>query len=539
MKPTNSKLQHRNDNVHLDHLNDLQPQSRRSFLASSIALVASVTFGTATVYAAPDNTTSQPLTAIGLGNMTTENTTHSATITSRDNNSSLNSDQSSSADSISTAETAITTSKTTPTTTKPKTSTSNPSVTPAKKSDGQGTAKTKTAKTTTDKTKVDKTTTDKTSTQTTATKITGIKTTDNNTTATKTADQTSVKTNVSTTANTKTVAASSASTTSTKNISEPSTWSLESLNNADWKNGDATEGRAPVFAKLQVLLNRHHTSPGPIDGAISSKTTLKDGKNNTVKALSAFQTINSLPVTGVLDDATWQSLNASGSEPVFVEYTLTEDDLKGPYAPTPSDYADQAKMKGLYYNRVTEMLGEKFHMDEGFLKQLNPKATFKKSGETIIVANPHNDLPEDIHLIIAHKAAKQLYLFNSQNKMIASFPATIGSSDTPSPTGTYTVKNIAPNPWYGYNPKNFVQGKNNKPLQLPPGPNNPVGNMWIGLSKPSFGIHGTPNPSTISKTASHGCIRLTNWDANDLSKHIKTGITVKFLEGNETEATNN
>lgn len=496
MKPTNSKLQISHIDVHLNHLNATHPQSRRSCLASSLALVASVSLGAATAYAAPDNSSSQPLTAIGLGNMTTENTAQAAAITSPDaDNSSVNRKPSSSTDSTATAQTANATTKAT-NTTQSKTSTPNSSVTPAKKTDTNGTTKVTTAKTTTAKTTTDKSTT-------------------------------------------KTVAASSTAAVATKNVSDPKTWTLESLNDADWKNGDATEGRAPVFAKLQVLLNRHHTSPGPIDGAIGSKTTLKDGKNNTVKAISAFQTINNLPVTGVLDDATWQSLNSNNSEPVFVEYTITEDDLKGPYAPTPPDYADQAKMKGLYYNRVTEMLAEKFHMDEGFLKQLNPQATFKKSGETIIVTNARNDLPEDIHLIIAHKAAKQLYLFNSQNKMIASFPATIGSSDTPSPSGTYTVKNIAPNPWYGYNPKNFIQGKNKKPLQLPPGPNNPVGNMWIGLSKPSFGIHGTPNPSTISKTASHGCIRLTNWDANDLSKRIKTGITVKFLEGNDTEATSN
>lgn len=510
MKPTNSKLQISHIDVHLNHLNATHPQSRRSCLASSLALVASVSLGAATAYAAPDNTTSQPLTAIGLGNMTAEPTAQPATATNRDTTTDINSAQSSSTDSTATAQTATT--KSTATTTKPKTSNANPSVATAKKSDGNGTTEATTAKTTTNKTATTKTATAKTTTAKT--------TTDKSTT--------------------KTVAASSTAAVATKIVSDPKTWTLESLNDADWKNGDATEGRAPVFAKLQVLLNRHHASPGPIDGAIGSKTTLKDGKNNTVKAISAFQTINNLPVTGVLDDATWQSLNSNNSEPVFVEYTITEDDLKGPYAPTPPDYADQAKMKGLYYNRVTEMLAEKFHMDEGFLKQLNPQATFKKSGETIIVTNARNDLPEDIHLIIAHKAAKQLYLFNSQNKMIASFPATIGSSDTPSPSGTYTVKNIAPNPWYGYDPKNFIQGNNkNKKLQLPPGPNNPVGNMWIGLSKPSFGIHGTPNPSTISKTASHGCIRLTNWDANDLSKRIKTGITVKFLEGNDTEATSN
>ena len=308
-------------------------------------------------------------------------------------------------------------------------------------------------------------------------------------------------------------------------------WSLTQLNDAQWNEGDATEGRAPVFAKLQVLLTRHHASTGPIDGALTDKESLKEGKNNTVKALSAYQTMNNLSVTGVLDQATWDSLNADNPSPAFIEYQLTENDLKQPYAASiPTDYAEQAKMKGLYYTRVTEMLGEKFHMDENFLKQLNPKATFKKVGETIIVADASNRLPDDIHLIIAHKPAKQLYLFDSQNKMIASFPATIGSSDTPSPSGTYTIKGIAANPWYSYNPKNFVQGKNDKPLQLPPGPNNPVGSTWIGLSKPSFGIHGTPNPSSISKNASHGCIRLTNWDAKNLAERVKVGMTVKFLE---------
>lgn len=308
-------------------------------------------------------------------------------------------------------------------------------------------------------------------------------------------------------------------------------WSLDAINNATWSEGQPTWGRHPVFAKLQVLLNSQHASPGPIDGAVGKAENLGGGKNNTLKAISAYQTMNGLAVTGILDQATWDSLNSKSQDPQFVEYTITDQDIKGPYAKSiPRDYAEQAKMKGLYYTRVTEMLGEKFHMDENFLKQINPNAKFDKAGEKIIVANVRNNLPQDIHLIIAHKGAKQLYLFNSKNKMIASFPATIGSTDTPSPTGTYTVKNVAPNPWYGYNPKNFVQGSNMKPLSLPPGPNNPVGNMWIGLSKPSFGIHGTPNPSAISKTASHGCIRLTNWDANDLSKRVKPGITVKFLE---------
>ena len=316
----------------------------------------------------------------------------------------------------------------------------------------------------------------------------------------------------------------------TKTLSTPTTtpasakasWTLEGLNNATWYD-NIGKGQFPVYARAHVMLNNAHASPGAIDGA--------SGKN-TLKAIASFQQINGIKPTGILTQETWDALIArQGAKPAFIEYTITDADLKGPYAQTiPHDYALQAKMKGLYYTRVTEMLGEKFHMDEDFLKKLNPKATFKKAGEKIIVANIRNEVPEDIHLIVAHKGAKQLYLFNSRNQMIGSFPATIGSSDTPSPTGTYKITGVAQNPWYSYSPSNFIQGNNTKPLSLPPGPNAPVGNIWIGLSKKSFGIHGTPNPSAISKTASHGCIRLTNWDANDLGKKVKSGVTVKFLE---------
>lgn len=316
--------------------------------------------------------------------------------------------------------------------------------------------------------------------------------------------------------------ASSASTTASSTPSVKVSWTLDSLNNATWYD-EIGKGQFPVYARAHVMLNNAHASPGAIDGT--------SGKN-TLKAIASFQQMNGIQPTGVLTKETWDALIAKqGGKPAFIEYTITEADLKTPIAKSiPSDYALQAKMKGLYYTRTSEMFGEKFHMDEDFLKKLNPKATFNKVGEKIIVTNIRNELSENITLIVAHKGAKQLYLFNSQNQMVGSFPATIGSSDTPSPTGTYKITGVAPNPWYSYSPSNFIQGKNLKPLSLPPGPNGPVGNIWIGLSKKSFGIHGTPNPSTISKTASHGCIRLTNWDANDLGKKVKSGTTVKFLE---------
>ncbi|MBF7682926.1 murein L,D-transpeptidase [Acinetobacter sp. B5B] len=310
-------------------------------------------------------------------------------------------------------------------------------------------------------------------------------------------------------------------TTKAFNKSEKGTWTVDGLNNSEWSSS-LGRGQFPAYARAQVMLNNAHASPGAIDGS--------SGKN-MLKAIASFQQMQGLKTTGALDQETWDALVTAQDKPAFQEYTISESDLKGPYAKEiPHDYALQAKMKGLYYTRVTEMLGEKFHMDEGFLKQLNPKADFNKIGQKIIVTNIRNNLSEDIHLIVAHKGAKQLYLFNSKNQMVGSFPATIGSSDTPSPTGTYKVTGVTPNPWYSYSPSNFVQGNNLKPLSLPPGPNAPVGNIWIALSKRSFGIHGTPNPSTISKTASHGCIRLTNWDANDLGRKVKSGTVVKFLE---------
>lgn len=299
-------------------------------------------------------------------------------------------------------------------------------------------------------------------------------------------------------------------------------WTLDGLNNAEWYD-NIGRGQFPVYARAHVMLNNAHASPGAIDGTSGM---------NTLKAISSFQKMQGLNPSGVLNQETWDRLiSLQGNKPAFVEYTITEADLKGPYAASiPRDYALQAKMKGLYYTRVSEMLGEKFHMDEAFLQKLNPNATFKKAGERIVVTNIRNELPENIHLIVAHKGAKQLYLFNSQNQMVGSFPATIGSTDTPSPTGSYKVTGVAPNPWYSYSPSNFLQGNNRQALSLPPGPNGPVGNIWIGLSKKSFGIHGTPNPSMISKGASHGCIRLTNWDANDLGKKVKAGVSVIFLE---------
>lgn len=241
--------------------------------------------------------------------------------------------------------------------------------------------------------------------------------------------------------------------------------------------------------------------------------------------------MNGLNPTGIMDETIWNLLNKNTKDPVFIEYQLTAQDLKYSFISNiPLDYADQAKMKNLNYVRMSEMLAERFGMDEFFLQQLNPKHKFDTVGEKIIVANIQRKPIQDIQSIVAHKGMKQLFLFNSKRKLVAAFPVTIGSEENPSPSGTHKITSIVHNPYYSYSPKNFIQGNNLKPLSLPPGPNNPVGNVWIGLSKPSFGIHGSPSPSLISKSSSHGCIRLTNWDVQYLSRILAIGTSIQFIE---------
>ena len=197
--------------------------------------------------------------------------------------------------------------------------------------------------------------------------------------------------------------------------------------------------------------------------------------------------------------------------------------------PIPKDYAEMAAMPFLGYATVVEGLAERFHMDDDFLKILNPNATFTE-GETIFVADLGADKQGEAAWLEVEKAQGQLRAYTTDGTLLVAYPATIGSEDNPSPSGTHTVKVVVDQPTYTYNPKlNFQQGDNDKVLTLPAGPNGPVGTMWIDLSEPSFGIHGTPQPARIDKTGSHGCVRLTNWDAEELGKLVAAGVPVKFL----------
>ncbi len=279
---------------------------------------------------------------------------------------------------------------------------------------------------------------------------------------------------------------------------------------------------ATQIAQLQVVLDREGFSPGVIDG--------RWGSNVARAAVSWKQAKKSKVDLGNPEDLK-QLIKRSGGE-VFTRYTIRSADVTGPFvAKIPVDYAEKARLKAMSYTSVEELLAERFHMSQAFLQQLNPDADFNRPGTAITVIAPGNSVRSKVHYLVADKSRKQVRAFDRNGDLVSSYPATIGSAATPSPSGTHTIERVAHNPDYTYNPKkNFQQGNNDRILRIAPGPNGPVGSVWIALSKPSYGIHGTPNPRTIGKTNSHGCIRLTNWDAQELAKLVRPGVTVQFVE---------
>lgn len=275
-------------------------------------------------------------------------------------------------------------------------------------------------------------------------------------------------------------------------------------------------------AKIQVILDRAGLSPGAIDG--------KTGQN-LAHALEAYrektgQALDPTDLAGI------EEVLAETGGAAFANYQITAPDAAGPFvASIPADYGDKARLVRLSYTSTLEMLAERFHMSESYLKALNPQATFKRPGERIMVAAIGSPAKGAVRKIVADKGREQVLAFDGAGRLVAAYPATIGSSDTPSPSGTVAVERIALDPEYTYNPKlNFKQGANDKVLRIPPGPNGPVGSVWIALSKPTYGIHGTPEPAQIGKTNSHGCVRLTNWDAMELAKLVSPGVSVVFAD---------
>ena len=282
-------------------------------------------------------------------------------------------------------------------------------------------------------------------------------------------------------------------------------------------------GARQDVAGLQVLLDRGGASPGVIDGRFGS---------NVDKALAAYNEITGSNLKSTDAVGIQAALAQSGGD-AFASYTITPEDVAGPYvASIPEDYSQKAQLNCMCYTSVTEALAERFHMDENYLKSINKGLDFNRPGTIIKVANFGKLVSTPVARIVADKTKKEVYAYDAGGKLVAAYPATIGSADTPSPTGIHAVSRIALDPNYTYNPNiNFKQGENDKILTIPPGPNGPVGSVWIALDKPTYGIHGTPEPSKIGKTESHGCVRLTNWDARELAKLVSPGVTVEFVGG--------
>ncbi|SFD00519.1 Lipoprotein-anchoring transpeptidase ErfK/SrfK [Devosia psychrophila] len=274
----------------------------------------------------------------------------------------------------------------------------------------------------------------------------------------------------------------------------------------------------PAVARLQILLDQQGASPGVIDGF--------DGENLR-KAVMGAQAMAGMPVTGIVDDALLALVETG--QPAIDSYVIAATDLEDVTGPTPDDYAEKAVLGFLGYGSVQEALAERFHMDVDLLTALNPNAVFEP-GESISVAVTGPDRTGEVQRIEADKALRQVRAYDAQGTLLVTYPATIGSEGTPSPSGSYVVEVVASMPNYTYNPDiNFQQGENTEVLTIPPGPNGPVGSMWIALSKPTYGIHGTPEPSKIDKTSSYGCVRLTNWDAQELGSMVSQGVVVDFL----------
>jgi lipoprotein-anchoring transpeptidase ErfK/SrfK len=315
--------------------------------------------------------------------------------------------------------------------------------------------------------------------------------------------------------------------------------SIDAVNSAQWSPAAAKRASAAVL-KAQVLLDRAGFSPGVIDAR---------GGENLNKALAEFQRQRGLGANGKLDAAAFATLAETSADPVVIEYEIAAADVKGPFVEKiPRDFEKMAELERLAYRSARELLAEKFHMDEALLQALNPKKRLDQAGTTIVVANvgthharKHGNTGSNpaeagkravkAARVEVNKRERAVRAFADDGRLIAFYPASVGSKEKPAPSGAFEVRAVAENPTYRYNPDYAFKGqKAEAPVEIAPGPNNPVGLVWIALSAESYGIHGTPDPERVSKTYSNGCVRLTNWDALALARMVRKGTPVEFVD---------
>jgi len=288
-----------------------------------------------------------------------------------------------------------------------------------------------------------------------------------------------------------------------------------------YQGGALTDGQSSLTVVLQVLLDRAGISPGIIDGYKGAMSE---------SALRGFEAREGFKIDGLLDPEVWSALGGDAAPSVLMQYTVTEADTSDLTASIPEHVAEKAKMEKLGYTSVSERLAERFHMDEDFLKLLNPGAGFT-AGETLTVADVGPKMEGEVARIEIRKSERRAVVYAADGHMMTNYPVAIGSDETPSPSGDMTVVAVAMDPTYSYNPDvNFVADGVKEQLTLPPGPNGPVGSVWIDLSKPTYGLHGTDTPASLFTAESHGCVRFTNWDVEELAHMVSEGVEVVFVD---------
>lgn len=289
------------------------------------------------------------------------------------------------------------------------------------------------------------------------------------------------------------------------------------------------EVEGPSVLRVQILLDRSHFSPGIIDG--------RWGKN-TEKAVYWIQHSAGMDATGTVDSTTYRLLRERAGIPaeLIVTRTLTAEQVEGPFVEIPEDIYEKAKLDCMCYTSLSEKLAEEFHATQALLEQLNPGVTLDdlKAGDTINVPNVSTaDDPSrgEVARLVVSDGGHFVHAVDSTGTILYHFPSTLGSSYDPSPSGSWKVNSITEDPWWHYQPSLLAHvDDSEEDARIPPGPNNAVGLVWIDLSKEHYGIHGTSAPETIGYVTSAGCVRLTNWDALFLGRHIEPGTAVEFQD---------
>ena len=276
---------------------------------------------------------------------------------------------------------------------------------------------------------------------------------------------------------------------------------------------------------LQVQLDRLNLSCNCIDGYWGARTEI---------ALKTWQVLNGLPPTGIPDAKVLDALG--GDTNVLKTVIVSASDYAG-LVIIPASWKERSRLTSMNFSSVLERLAERSHATEGLLRRLNPSVQWPNPTVGTLVRLPACDVPgkrrpqQYANVLRISLSRMEITAFDTEGKLIALFPCSIAKEKAHRPAGELTVRNVAANPTYTYDPQLFTPGTKDKvKLLIPAGPNNPVGTGWIGLSRQGYGIHGTPSPDKIGQAASHGCFRLANWNANKLMHMVSTGVPILVEE---------